>query len=70
MTMLEKMKSSVGKKVKIIDVEGNEYSGTVWFIEDADENPSNEYALILIRGKNDVDGFYESEIKSIEIIQS
>lgn len=65
MAMLEQMKASVGKKVKIVDTEGNEYSGTVWFIEDADENPSDEYALVLCSGKNNVDGFYESEIKSI-----
>lgn len=65
MTMLEKMKDSVGKKVTIVDADGDEHSGIVWYIEDADENPANEYMLVLCNGKNNVDGFYESEIKSI-----
>lgn len=65
MTMLEQMRAIVGKKVKITDIDGDVYSGTVWYIEDADENPSNEYALVLCNGKNNVDGFYESEIKTI-----
>ncbi len=69
MTKLEKMKQSVGKKVIIVDIDGNECRGRVAFHEDADENDMNEYAIHVRRDDNDFEGFYESDIKSIEIIE-
>ncbi len=68
MTKLDTMKKSHGKKVRIIDIDGKEYNGYVRFVEDADENDMNEFAIHVWHETNS-DGFYESDIKSIEIIE-
>ncbi len=66
MTKLEKMKSSLGKRVLIEDIDGKTYRGFVQFIEDADENDMNEFVICVRHGEDGFDGFYESDIVSIE----
>lgn len=56
------------KKVKITDVDGNEFSGNVVAIFDKDETYDEEDSMdISVNGK--CMGFFPSEIKKIEKIE-
>ncbi len=56
------------KKVKIIDIDGKEFSGVVEVIE-ADLDRDDVATYIGIKNKDSIISFYEEEIKSIEIIK-
>lgn len=66
-----KLYDYIGKKVKIIDNENIEYIGFVYGYTKALDNEENEASIDVVPTKesNSGMGFFESDIKSIEIIK-
>lgn len=70
MTEIEKMmRETVGKKIRVIDNEGEEYIGVnMVFEEDFDNFDENEPSICILLNKKSGVGFFESGIKEIEVI--
>lgn len=57
------------KKVKITDIDGNVFSGSVVCVTDAEENETEEDDITIQIGEETIIGFPQSEIKEIEAIK-
>ena len=66
-----KLSNFAGKKVKIVDNDNKIYQGFVLGYTKAEDNDENEASIDVLPSKKSLDGveLFESEIKSIEIIQ-
>lgn len=57
------------KKVKITDIDGYVFYGSVVCVTDAEENGTDEDEIIIQTDIYTITGFKQSEIKSIEDIE-
>lgn len=66
-----KLSDFAGKKVKIVDNDNKIYQGFVLGYTKAEDNDENEASIDVLPSKKSFNGveLFESEIKSIEIIQ-
>lgn len=66
-----KLSDYAGKKVRIIDTDGISYIGYVFGYTKAEDNEENEPSIDILPTKTSDNGveLFESEIKSIEIVQ-
>lgn len=57
------------RKVKIIDIDGNIFEGSVVCVTDSEENETDEDDIAIQIDEYTIVGFYQSEIRSIENVK-